>query len=61
MARLSTKPVGTCERCRRFYSYRRVLGLVLCASCGRRAKAEAKALEARALFVTDDPIPGGRR
>jgi len=41
MAKLSTTPIGTCVRCRRFSSYRRVNGLVLCASCGRREKRQA--------------------
>ena len=39
MAKLSTKPLGTCTRCRRFYSYRRVNGHMLCKSCGRLEKA----------------------
>ena len=38
MAKLSTRPLGICSHCRRFFSYRRVNGLVLCAPCGRREK-----------------------
>lgn len=47
MARLTTKPIGTCTRCRRFDSYRRVNGQVLCKMCGRREKAR---------LATPDPI-----
>ncbi len=43
MALLKTQPIGRCGMCRHRSSYRRVLGAVLCAPCGRWLKRKADA------------------